>query len=288
MDLNDTESKRSRVVSRGPRDVTSMYLESLRLYPQLDHQTMMGLFKEYNEGIVRDVDGNITETSSRSAQIKKKLAEANLRLVVSIAKDYNGHKMEFIDLIQEGNIGLMKAIDRFKHEKGYRFSTYATWWIRQAIDQHVIKRKRTVRLPAHAIAIQRKMMQATEAFKAEMGCDPTPEELEQIVGASKTVMKATIHSGRGTVSLQQPTSSSGEGDTLGDRVEDTSPGCDPFDNVSEKQLLEITESVIMSLSDKEASIIRLRFSLTEDPTDSAGFPITEDEVLGLGQGIGLT
>ena len=283
---------RARASSRdegGPRDrsTTALYLQALQRFPQLKHPEAVELFKSYNAGCTRDPEGEVIARTPAAERIRKKLTECNLRLVVSIAKQYKGHNMDLIDLIQEGNIGLMKAVDRFKHEKGFHFSTYATWWIKQAIGQHVLKRKRTIRLPAHAATIQRKMLQAAEAYRAEFNCEPTTEELTAIVGASKTVVEATLHSGRGTVSLQQPLSSSGDGDTIEDKVEDDRPGADPFDNVSEKQLLLITEEVVKGLSSKEAAILRLRFGLNEDPNDAVGFPITEAELATVMQGKGL-
>jgi RNA polymerase primary sigma factor len=143
------------------------------------------------------------------------------------------------------------------------------------------------RLPAHAATVQRKLLQAAEEYRETMGCEPTTEELQALIGASETVVKATIHSGRGTISLQQPLSSSGEGDTIEDKVEDDRPGTDPFENVAEKQLLEITKRVISQLSPKEAAILRLRFGLVEDQTDSQSYPITEEEARMVMEGKGL-
>jgi len=143
-------------------------------------------------------------------------------------------------------------------------------------------------LPAHAATVQRKMLQAAEEYRESNNCEPTTEELMGLTGASATVMKATIHSGRGTISLQQPLSSSGEGDTLEDKVEDDRPGSNPFENVAEKQLLEITKMVLGELSAKEAAILRLRFGLVEDATDDQSYPITEEEARQVMAGKGLT
>lgn len=272
----------------GETSAVSEYLTALQRFPQLKHPEVVELFKAYNAGVVRDAEEEVVSRSPEALKIRKKLTECNLRLVVSIAKQYKGHNIPIEDLIQEGNIGLMKAVDRFKHEKGFRFSTYATWWIKQAIGQHVLKRKRIIRLPAHAATVQRKMLQAREEFVEAQGHEPTDDELMELVGASETVVRATMHSGRGTISLQQPLSSSGDGDTIEDKVEDDRPGSDPFENVAEKQLLEITQEVLSCLSAKEAAILRLRFGLVEDSTDSTQYPITEEEARAVMEGKGLT
>lgn len=269
------------------KNVVSSYLTALQRFPQLNKQQATELFQAYEKGCKRDAEGEVTERTPEAIKIRKKLTECNLRLVVSIAKQYKGHNIPIEDLIQEGNIGLMKSIDRFKWEKGFMFSTYATWWIKQAIGQHVLKRKRMIRLPAHAATVQRKMLQAAEEFRETSGTEPTTEELMEIVGASETVVKATMHSGRGIISLQQPLNTSGEGDTIEDKVEDERPGSDPFANVAEKQLLEITKDVLMSLSHKEAAILRLRFGLVDDSTDSSEYPITEEEMRSVMEGKGL-
>lgn len=263
-------------VQDNDQNVITNYLNSLQRYPQLKHPEVIELFQSFGEG------GKTAENA------RKRLVECNLRLVVSVAKQYKGHNIPIEDLIQEGNIGLMKSIEKFDWKKGFRFSTYATWWIKQAIGQHVLKRKRIIRLPAHAATIQRKLLQASEDYKESMGCEPSQEELMELIGASETVVKATIHSGRTTISLQQPLSTSGDGDTLEDQVEDERLGADPFENVSEKQLLEITKKVLRELTPKEAAILRLRFGLVEDDHQTTDYPITHSEFTDIVQGKGFT
>jgi RNA polymerase primary sigma factor len=282
------EQKKKSGTDLVEQNVLDKYLSSLRNYPLLPHPETVELFKRYNELITRDEEGEVIERPTAALKIRNKLTESNLRLVVSLAKIHRGQNLPLEELIQEGNIGLMKAVDRFKHEKGFRFSTYATWWIRQSIGQFILKRKNTIRMPAHAKTVQRKMMQAAAEYREVMGCEPTTEELTALVGASSTVVKATMHAGRGTVSLQQPLGSSGEGDTIEDRIEDDRAGADPFQNVAEKQLLGIVQNVIADLSPKEAAILRLRFGLVEDCNSAADYPITEEEARGVMEGRGLT
>jgi RNA polymerase sigma factor (sigma-70 family) len=248
--------------------VINTYFKELKKFPQLKHADVIELFQ-------------VLETSEkcRGSEIaRKKLIECNLRLVISIAKKFKSHNIPLEDMIQEGNLGLLKAIERFDYKKGFRFSTYATWWIKQAIGQHVLKRKRMTRLPAHAAGVQRKLFQANKDFRAANGEDPTQEELLSLVDASETVIMATIASGKNIVSLNQAIFSDSDGGTLEDRIEDTNYRNDPFYNVSSKELMCTVRDVLSTLSDKECAILKLRFGLfDEDSLDKADYQITQEE-----------
>jgi RNA polymerase sigma factor (sigma-70 family) len=276
-----TRDKAKKAMSNG-HTVVATYLADLQGHPQLQHEQMMEAFQVLERG------------GPEAARTKNALIQANLRLVVSIAKKYRKHSIPFEDLIQEGNIGLMKAVDKFEYRRGYKFSTYATWWIRQAIGQHVLKHRRIIRLPAHAATVQRRLISAHEDYVNEFGVEPTQQELTDLVGASETVVKATIHSSRGIVSLQDPCKQGG-GSSGGDyapktwesRIPSLDPKDDPFACVSNDELKLKALSILKKLSPKESAIVRLRFGLV-DETDDADYSITEDEHNDIVQGKGLT
>lgn len=264
------------------RDTVSSYFNALKTIPQLSHEDMMIQFQKLE---LNDAD---------HAKVRQRLIEANLRLVISIAKHYRRHNIPLEDLIQEGNIGLMKAVERFDWHRGFRFSTYATWWIKQAIGQHILKKKRLIRLPAHAISVQRRLIRATEEYRQTMGCEPTHEELSELIGVSMTIVKATIHASRQVASLQEPVSTRNRGsmdaagELIGDRVIDETLENNPFDAAADEQIRTIARNVLRSLPPKEATVLRLRFGLDEDTTNSDAFPITGTEYVAVASGVGLT
>lgn len=244
--------------------VVTTYLREISHYPLLKHEESVKLFQKYETG---------------DKQAGKKLIESNLRLVVSIAKAYKNTGMTFEDLLQEGNIGLIKSIDKYDWKKGFRFSTYASWWVKQAIGQHVMKRKRTIRMPAHALGVQRKLISATEEYKKHFNSEPSVEELADLTGASQKVVRATLDSCKGVRSLGDPVNATGEGTTtIGDIIPDENPRNDPYDCLLKSELITILKGVLDQLTPKEAAILRLRFGLIEDPTNSKDFPITQSEI----------
>jgi len=254
----------------------STYLSDLKVFPQLKHQEVVSLFKDYELG------GN------EAQKARRRLVECNLRLVVSIAKKQKGHNIPLEDLIQEGNLGLIKAIERFDYKKGFRFSTYATWWIKQAISQHVLKRKRMIRLPAHVVGIQRKLIQASSEFKEITGEEPSQEDLFSLVDASENIVKATMISGNNIISLNRTFTNDSTSDTFEEKIEDNNCRNDPFYNVSSNELMSIVRGVLSDLSEKESAIIKLRFGLFDEPKKNEdSYQISEDEFNNLQIGIPL-
>lgn len=244
------------------KSAAGIYMREVSKKPLLNHTEYVELFKQYESG---------------DRKAKNKLIEANLRLVVSIAKFYKNSGLPFEDLVQEGNIGLIKSIDKFDWKLGYKFSTYASWWIKQSISQHVLKRKKTIRLPAHAAGVQKKLITVSEDYRKTFGSEPSAEELSELTGASVKVVKATMHSSKKMVSLQDSISSKYDSEPrkIEDTIQSNGQYDDPCQVLIEKQLLQLTKKVMKTLTQKETAILRLRFGITEDPDDIENFPVTE-------------
>lgn len=227
-------------------DPVRMYLKEIGNVPLLTSEEEVELAKRVEAG---------------DEAAKKKLTEANLRLVVSIAKKYVGRGMPFLDLIQEGNMGLMKAVDKFDYTKGYKFSTYATWWIRQAITRGIADTGRTIRVPVHMVETINKTLRMTRTLLQELGREPTPEEVAERLGVPVARVREVLKISRDPVSLDTPI---GEEDDshLGDFIEDDT-ALSPADSAAFSMLREELSTALESLTERERQVVRLRFGLED-------------------------
>ena len=227
-------------------DPVRMYLKEIGNVPLLTTEQEVELAKRVEAG---------------DEEAKKQLTEANLRLVVSIAKKYVGRGMPFLDLIQEGNMGLMKAVDKFDYTKGYKFSTYATWWIRQAITRGIAETGRTIRVPVHMVETINKTLRMTRTLLQELGREPTPEEVAERLNVSVSRVREVLKISRDPVSLDTPI---GEEDDshLGDFIEDDS-ALSPADSAAFSMLRAELATALESLTDRERQVVKLRFGLED-------------------------
>jgi len=230
---------------------------------------------------IKDINRRVSLGESKARRAKKEMIEANLRLVISIAKKYTNRGLQFLDLIQEGNIGLMKAVDKFEYRRGYKFSTYATWWIRQAITRSIADQARTIRIPVHMIETINKLNRVSRQMLQEMGREPTPEELSERMEMPEDKVRKVLKIAKEPISMETPIGDD-EDSHLGDFIEDAKV-LSPVDSATIEGLREAMQNVLSSLTAREAKVLRMRFGIdmnTDHTLEEVGkqFDVTRERI----------
>jgi len=240
----------SSMKSTGVADPVRMYLKEIGRIPLLNREQEIRLAQEVEAG---------------SAEAKQQLIDANLRLVVSIAKKYIGRGMTFLDLIQEGNKGLIRAVEKFDWTKGFKFSTYATWWIRQAITRSIADQARTIRIPVHMVETINKLMRTSRRLMQDLGREPSPEEIGEKMEMEPDKVREILKISQNTTSLETPVGDGEDDSILGDFIADDKQ-ISPYESTSKQMLRENIEEVLSALSDREAKVLKMRFGLQGNKT----------------------
>jgi RNA polymerase primary sigma factor len=230
---------------------------------------------------IKDINRKMSIGEAKARRAKKEMVEANLRLVISIAKKYTNRGLQFLDLIQEGNIGLMKAVDKFEYRRGYKFSTYATWWIRQAITRSIADQARTIRIPVHMIETINKLNRISRQMLQEMGREPTPEELAERMEMPEDKVRKVLKIAKEPISMETPIGDD-EDSHLGDFIEDGNV-LSPVDSATSEGLREATQEVLEGLTAREAKVLRMRFGIdmnTDHTLEEVGkqFDVTRERI----------
>ena len=230
---------------------------------------------------IKEVNRRMSIGEAKARRAKKEMVEANLRLVISIAKKYTNRGLQFLDLIQEGNIGLMKAVDKFEYKRGYKFSTYATWWIRQAITRSIADQARTIRIPVHMIETINKLNRISRQILQETGVEPTPEELSKRMDMPEDKIRKVLKIAKEPISMETPIGDD-EDSHLGDFIEDTNMES-PIDSATTTGLSEATQKILNTLTPREAKVLRMRFGIdmnTDHTLEEVGkqFDVTRERI----------
>ena len=230
---------------------------------------------------IKDINRRMSIGEAKARRAKKEMVEANLRLVISIAKKYTNRGLQFLDLIQEGNIGLMKAVDKFEYRRGYKFSTYATWWIRQAITRSIADQARTIRIPVHMIETINKLNRISRQILQETGQEPTPEELSKRMDMPEDKIRKVLKIAKEPISMETPIGDD-EDSHLGDFIEDVTIDS-PVEAATNESLSEVTREVLSTLTPREAKVLRMRFGIdmnTDHTLEEVGkqFDVTRERI----------
>ena len=263
--------KHSSTLSRLKDDI----LRAQRKLVQVEEETGLSIVQ------IKEINRAMSIGEARARRAKKEMVEANLRLVISIAKKYTNRGLQFLDLIQEGNIGLMKAVDKFEYRRGYKFSTYATWWIRQAITRSIADQARTIRIPVHMIETINKLNRISRQMLQEMGREPTPEELAERMEMPEDKVRKVLKIAKEPISMETPIGDD-EDSHLGDFIEDASVES-PIDSATSEGLKETTHGVLAGLTPREAKVLRMRFGIdmnTDHTLEEVGkqFDVTRERI----------
>jgi RNA polymerase primary sigma factor len=296
--VRDAGMPRSDFIETFPRNETNVHWLDKHVRAKRKHSAALGRLREEIErqqmklrevekrthltiNEIKEINREVAVGEAQARRAKKEMVEANLRLVISIAKKYTNRGLQFLDLIQEGNIGLMKAVDKFEYRRGYKFSTYATWWIRQAITRSIADQARTIRIPVHMIETINKLNRISRQMLQEMGREPTPDELAVRMEMPEDKVRKVLKIAKEPISMETPIGDD-EDSHLGDFIEDTSVES-PIDSATMESLRETTHSVLAGLTPREAKVLRMRFGIdmtTDHTLEEVGkqFDVTRERI----------